>query len=59
LSGAIAAQPRGCGRELCLGGDHDVVVEGHVNGDGKADFQIEVQNDIDNLTSLAKGDFVL
>jgi Ca2+-binding RTX toxin-like protein len=42
-----------------LGGDHDVVVEGDVNGDGKADFQIEVQNDIDNLTSLAKGDFIL
>jgi Ca2+-binding RTX toxin-like protein len=42
-----------------LGGDHDVVVEGDVNGDGKADFQIEVQNEIDNLTSLAKGDFIL
>jgi Ca2+-binding RTX toxin-like protein len=41
------------------GGEHDVVVEGDVNGDGRADFQIEVTNDLDNLTSLARGDFIL
>ena len=34
-------------------------VEGDVNGDGKADFQIDVHNTAGNLTSLLKGDFVL
>jgi 6-phosphogluconolactonase (cycloisomerase 2 family) len=32
-----------------------VIVEGDVNGDGRADFQIEVEG----VASLAKGDFVL
>lgn len=32
-----------------------VVVEGDTNGDGRADFQIQV----DNVTSLVKGDFLL
>jgi Ca2+-binding RTX toxin-like protein len=36
-----------------------VVVEGDTNGDGKADFQIEVHNAADNLATLAKGDFIL
>jgi Ca2+-binding RTX toxin-like protein len=36
-----------------------VTVEGDVNGDGKADFQIEVHNLANNLNSLAPSDFVL
>jgi Ca2+-binding RTX toxin-like protein len=36
-----------------------VTVEGDTNGDGKADFQIEVHNVAETLNSLAKGDFVL
>jgi len=36
-----------------------VTVEGDVSGDGKADFQIDVQNLTHDLTSLVKGDFVL
>lgn len=33
----------------------NVVVEGDTNGDGKADFQIQ----LDHLTALGKGDFIL
>jgi hypothetical protein len=36
-----------------------VVVEGDVNGDGHADFQIEVHNVAGNLASLINTDFVL
>ena len=36
-----------------------VTVEGDVNGDGKADFQIDVHNAANDLTSLLKADFVL
>jgi Ca2+-binding RTX toxin-like protein len=36
-----------------------VVVEGDVNGDGRADFQIEVHNLTNDLATLAKGDFIL
>jgi serralysin len=36
-----------------------VTVKGDTNGDGKADFQIEVHNVAETLNSLAKGDFVL
>jgi Ca2+-binding RTX toxin-like protein len=32
-----------------------VIVEGDINGDGRADFQIQV----DNVATLAKGDFIL
>jgi Ca2+-binding RTX toxin-like protein len=42
------------------GGGTFLIVEGDVNGDGRADFQIEVQhNETNFLTSIAKGDFVL
>jgi hypothetical protein len=34
-------------------------VEGDINGDGSADFQIDVHNLTNDLHSLAKGDFVL
>jgi Ca2+-binding RTX toxin-like protein len=36
-----------------------VSVEGDVNGDGRADFQIDVHNLAANLNSLTLGDFVL
>jgi VCBS repeat-containing protein len=36
-----------------------VIVEGDIDGNGKADFQIDVHNLTDHLTSLAKGDFIL
>jgi hypothetical protein len=36
-----------------------VMVEGDVDGNGRADFQIEVHNLANELNSLAKGDFVL
>ena len=36
-----------------------VVVEGDTNGDGRADFQIEVHNLANDLATLAKGDFIL
>jgi Ca2+-binding RTX toxin-like protein len=36
-----------------------VTVEGDVNGDGRADFQIAVHNLTDTLNSLAKGNFDL
>ncbi len=36
-----------------------VTVEGDINGNGKADFQIDVHNTTGNLTSLLKADFVL
>ena len=36
-----------------------VIVEGDVNGDGRADFQIEVHNATNDLATLAKGDFIL
>jgi len=36
-----------------------VTIEGDVNGDGKADFQIDAHNTTNDLTSLVKGDFVL
>jgi hypothetical protein len=36
-----------------------VTVEGDVNGNGKADFQIDVHNLSDSLGSLLKADFVL
>jgi serralysin len=36
-----------------------VTVEGDIDGNGKADFQIEVHNLTSNLHSLAKGDFIL
>jgi hypothetical protein len=36
-----------------------VTVESDVNGDGRADFQIEVHNLTNNLHGLAKGDFIL
>jgi Ca2+-binding RTX toxin-like protein len=41
-----------------VSGDH-LLVEGDVNGDGRADFQIEVHNLTNDLHGLAKGDFVL
>jgi hypothetical protein len=36
-----------------------VTVEGDVNGNGKADFQIDVHNLSNDLTSLLKADFGL
>lgn len=36
-----------------------VTVEGDINGDGRADFQIAVHNLTVDLNSLAKGDFIL
>jgi serralysin len=36
-----------------------VTVEGDINGNGKADFKIDVHNLTDDLNSLVKGDFVL
>jgi len=36
-----------------------VIVEGDVNGDGRADFQIEVHNLTADLNGLAKADFIL
>jgi RTX calcium-binding nonapeptide repeat (4 copies) len=36
-----------------------VTVEGDINGNGKADFQIDVHNVSDSLGSLLKADFVL
>jgi hypothetical protein len=39
-------------------GNH-VTIEGDVNGNGKADFQIDVHNLDNNLNSLLKADFVL
>jgi Ca2+-binding RTX toxin-like protein len=36
-----------------------VTVEGDVNGDGKADFQIEAHNTTNDLISLVRGDFIL
>jgi Ca2+-binding RTX toxin-like protein len=36
-----------------------VTVEGDINGNGKADFQIDVHNLGDNLNTLLKADFVL
>jgi len=36
-----------------------VTVEGDINGDGRADFQIGVHNLTNDLHSLAKGDFIL
>jgi Ca2+-binding RTX toxin-like protein len=36
-----------------------VTVEGDVNGNGKADFQIDVHNLDNNLNSLLKADFIL
>lgn len=36
-----------------------VRVEGDINGDGSADFQIDVHNLANDLHSLAKGDFIL
>jgi len=36
-----------------------VTVGGEVNGNGKADFQIDVHNLSNDLTSLLKADFVL
>lgn len=39
--------------------DGFVLVQGDTNGDGKADFQIEVQNSNHDLASLAVSDFML
>jgi hypothetical protein len=36
-----------------------VTVEGDIDGNGKADFQIDVHNLTDTLNFLAKGDFIL
>jgi hypothetical protein len=36
-----------------------VTVEGDINGNGKADFQIDVHSTAGNLSGLLKGDFVL
>jgi serralysin len=35
-----------------------VTVEGDIDGNGKADFQIDVHNLTDTLNSLLKGDFI-
>jgi hypothetical protein len=36
-----------------------VTFEGDIDGNGKADFQIDVHNLNDALSALAKGDFIL
>ena len=36
-----------------------VTVEGDVDGNGKADFQIDVHNLTDTLSILSRGDFIL
>jgi hypothetical protein len=36
-----------------------VIVEGDIDGNGKADFQIDVHNLTDTLNNLRKGDFIL